>query len=151
MYKCHHGVEEYHALPRSNQSGLSAHLDGLDVRLLLLIQYGIHHLVAGKESVNVLESKTYHKSQCELTSSHADRTMGLTFRFREEYVLSITVSFLDLEKIHSKSGFTHNDRYPNSVEHSEDNVRPPANIPNCRRRDVHNNEVADPVGCSTDR
>jgi hypothetical protein len=96
MYKCHYWPRKSHDLPRNNRSSLSAHLNGLDIGLLL-VQYGVHHLVRGKESVNIFESKTYHESQCALPSSHKNRTMRHTFGFREEYVLSITVSFLGLQ------------------------------------------------------
>jgi hypothetical protein len=147
MYKCHHWPRKSHDLPRNNRSSLSAHLNCLDVGLLL-VQYGVYHLVGGKESVNVLESKTYHESQCEPPSSHINRTTTHTFRLREEDVLLITVSFLGLKRSYSKSGYTHNDRYPNCVKHSEDDIRPPADIPDSRGRDVHDDEVADPIGGS---
>lgn len=45
---------------------------------------------------------------------------------------------------------TYDDRHPSSVQHRKDDISPPADVANRRGSDVHDDEVADPVGGGTD-
>ena len=45
---------------------------------------------------------------------------------------------------------TYDDRHPSSVQHRKDDVSPPADVANRRGSDIHDDEVADPVGGGTD-
>jgi hypothetical protein len=44
---------------------------------------------------------------------------------------------------------THDDRDPSGVQNGEDDIRLPADVADRRRRDVHDNEITNPVGRST--
>lgn len=60
------------------------------------------------------------------------------------------VSLCPLQSAFQNGKKSYHDRKPGCIEHGKDNIGPVSNVLDGGRRDIDNDEVADPVAGSTD-